>query len=179
MRIAKRLLMSIGTAALVAFLAIVVAPKTAHALVAALVQVTTTTANPVPTEDIRGSASQILELACPTNDGGQGFCVQDDPSTPSSSPFTVPAGQNFVITQIESLCSGWGNGGLSLGYSISKVGDVISDTSRVYEFPCNATTVEFNLQPGLVLGSTGNPIIFVVGKATDAPTYVRGYLTAN
>jgi len=35
------------------------------------------------------------------------------------------------------------------------------------------------LQPGLVLGSTGNPIIFVVGKATDAPTYVRGYLTAN
>jgi hypothetical protein len=179
MKLAKRILMVGSVGALAGILAIAIAPKTAHGLVAALVQVSNTTANPVPTEDLRGSASQILELACPTNDGGEGFCIQDDPSTPSSSPFTVPTGQNFVITQIESLCSGGGNGVLSLGYSISKVGDVINDTSRVYEFPCNATTVEFNLQPGLVLSSTGNPIIFVAGKATDAPTYVRGYLTAN
>jgi len=179
MRFAKRFLMVAGAGALAGILAIAIAPKTAHGLVAALVQVSNTTANPVPTEDIRGSASQILELACPTNDGGQEFCVQDDPSTPSSSPFTVPAGQNFVITQIEALCSGGGSGILSLSYSISKVGNVINATSRVYELPCNATTVEFNLQPGLVLSSTGNPIIFVVGKATDAPTYVRGYLTTN
>jgi len=178
-RFAKRFLMVAGAGALAGILAIAIAPKTAHGLVAALVQVSNTTANPVPTEDIRGSASQILELACPTNDGGQEFCVQDDPITPSSSPFTVPAGQNFVITQIEALCSGGGSGILSLSYSISKVGDVINATSRVYELPCNATTVEFNLQPGLVLPSSQAPTLFSRSKATDQPTYVRGYLTAN
>ena len=179
MRFAKRMLMVAGAGALAGILAIAIAPKTADGLVAALVQVSNTTANPVPTADVHGSAAQILELACPTNDGVYESCVQDDPSTSSSSPFTVPAGQNFVITQIEALCSGGGSGILSLNYAISKVGDVINATSRVYELPCNATTVEFNLQPGLVLGSTGNPIIFVVAKSTDAPTYVRGYLTAN
>jgi hypothetical protein len=167
-----------GVGALAGILAIAITPKAAHGLVAALVQVSNTTVNPVPTEDVRGSASQILELACPTNDGGQEFCVQNDPSTSSASSFIVPAGQNFVITQIEALCSG-GSGILGLSYSMSKVGDVINSTSRVYELPCNSTTVEFNLRPGLVLSSTGNPIIFVVNKATDAPTYVRGYLTTN
>jgi len=101
MRFAKRFLMAAGAGALAGILAIAIAPKTAHGLVAALVQVSNTTANPVPTEDVRGSAAQILELACPTHLGtGEAFCVQDDPSIASSS-FTVPAGQNLVITQIE------------------------------------------------------------------------------
>jgi hypothetical protein len=179
MRFAKRLLMSTGTMALAGILAIAIAPKAAHALVVTLVQVANTTANPVPTEDVRGSAAQILELACPTHLGtGEAFCVQDDPSIASSS-FTVPAGQNLVITQIEATCSGGGNEFLSINFATSKVGDVISVTDRIYEFPCNSTTVEFNLQPGVVLGSTGNPIIALPGKATDVATYIRGYLTAN
>jgi hypothetical protein len=179
MRFAKRLLMGAGSVALAGILAIAIAPKAAHALVVTLVQVANTTANPVPTEDIRGSASQILELACPTQSGtGEAFCVQDDPSLGSSS-FTVPTGQNLVITQIEATCSGGGNEFLSINFAISKVGDVISATNRMYEFPCNSTTVEFNLQPGIVLGSTGNPIIALPAKATDVATYIRGYLTAN
>jgi hypothetical protein len=49
MQFAKRLLMGIGTVALMGFLGIAIAPKSAHGLVAALVQVSNTSANPVPT----------------------------------------------------------------------------------------------------------------------------------
>jgi hypothetical protein len=179
MRFAKRFLMVAGAGALAGILAIAIAPQTAHGLVAALVQVSNTTANPVPTADVHGSAAQILELVCPTNQGGPVTCVQDDPGTPSPPSFTVPAGQNFVVTQIEAVCSGGGNEILSINYVISNVGNIITDTERGYEFPCNTTTVEFNLHPGLVVGSTGIPIVTFAGKATDFPTYIRGYLTAN
>ena len=69
MRFANRILMVAGTAALAGILALAIAPKAAHALVVTLVQVANTTANPVPTEDIRGTASQILELTCATDTG--------------------------------------------------------------------------------------------------------------
>jgi hypothetical protein len=177
MNFAKRILMVAGAGALAGILAIAIAPKTAHGLVAALVQVSNTTANPVPTEDIRGSASQILDLACPT-DQGEVPCVQDDPSNPSGSSFTVPAGQHFVITQIQAVCSGGGTELLSVGFPNSVMGPTVF-LNHSYEFPCNSTTVEFNLQPGLVVTITSAPVDAGASKNTDLPTYVRGYLTAN
>jgi hypothetical protein len=172
--------------ALAGILAIAVAPKTAHGLVVALVQVANTTANPVPIEDVRGSASQILELQCQTNGGGFAACSQDYPFTsPSSPPFTVPTGQSFVITQIEAVCSGGGTEFLTMQYALSTTGSVTITTNREYNFPCNSTTAEFNLQPGLVVVNTDssigilNNIGISASKATEQPTYIRGYLNAN
>lgn len=178
MRFAKRFLMAAGAGALAGILAIAIAPQAAHGLVAALVQVSNTTANPVPTQDVRGSAAQILELSCSTNEGGPVQCVQANPSIPSPTPFVVPAGQNFVITQIEAACSGGVTEGLTVLYEIPKAGGVLA-ANHGYEFPCNSTTVEFSLQPGLVVSSTGNPITASAAKPTDTDTYIRGYLTTN
>jgi hypothetical protein len=178
MNFAKRILMVGGAGALAGILAIAIAPKTAHGLVAALVQVSNTTANPVPTQDIRGSASQILELSCPTYQEGNAPCVQDDPNNPSGLAFTVPVGQHFVITQIEASCSG-GTETLFVFFPISDSGGSIFSIGHGYEFPCNSTTVQFNLQPGLVFTITGVPMDVLVNKLTDLPTNVRGYLTAN
>jgi hypothetical protein len=179
MNFAKRILMIAGAGALAGILAIAIAPKTAHALVATLVQVSNTIANPVPTEDIRGTASQILELSCPTDQENNSLCVQDDPNNPSGSSFTVPVGQHFVVTQIEASCSGGGVETLFVFLPIFASGGSSTSVGHGYEFPCNSTTVQFSLQPGLVFTITGVPMNVLANKLTDLPTNVRGYLTAN
>jgi len=55
MQFAKRLLMGVGAAALAAILGMAIAPKAAHGLVAALVQVTNTAAAPAITQTLGGS----------------------------------------------------------------------------------------------------------------------------
>jgi hypothetical protein len=179
MNFTKKISMLGGAGALAGILVIAIAPNTAHGLVATLVQVSNTTANPVPTQDIRESASQILELSCPTYQEGNAPCVQDDPNNPSRLAFTVPVGQHFVITKIEASCSGGGTETLYVDFPISDTGGSIFSIGHGYEFPCNSTTVQFNLQPGLVFNITGVPMDVLVNKLTDLPTIVRGYLTAN
>jgi hypothetical protein len=49
MNYAKRMLMGVGVVVIAAMIVALIAPNTAHGLVAALVQVTNTAANPVPT----------------------------------------------------------------------------------------------------------------------------------
>ena len=51
MQFTKRLLTGLGAVALAAMLLSLAAPKAVHAIVAALVEVTNTPANPVPTAD--------------------------------------------------------------------------------------------------------------------------------
>jgi hypothetical protein len=79
----------------VALVATLAAPRAAHALVAALVQVTNTTANPVATEKALGGAT-LLEAFCSANSVG-GFIVSD-------TCFTVPAGQRAVIENVDGNC---------------------------------------------------------------------------
>ena len=179
MRFAKRFLVVAGTAALAGILAIAIAPKTAHGLVATLVQITNGAANPVFTQDIRGSATQILELACPTDQGNLNDCSQVDPSTPTLTAYAVPKGQNFVVTQIETQCGGGGTDSMSIIYPLTDAGYDGNLASRFYGFPCNSTTVEFSLQPGLVIPYSGVAILASNSKLTSNPTYIRGYLTAN
>jgi hypothetical protein len=111
------------------------------------------------------------------------FCVQVDPSIPSPPPFVVLAGQFFVITEIESECESNGGSGSSenvaISYTPPAVGDANNFTSRLFQFPCNSTTVEFNLQPGIVVGSAEAPITASSLNPTPTFRYVRGYLTTN
>jgi len=179
MRFAKRLLMGIGTVGLMASLAIAVAPTTAHGLVATLVQITNGAANPVFTQDIHGSATHILELACPTDQGNLIDCSQVDPSTPTLTAYAVPKGQNFVVTQIETQCGGGGTDSLSIIYPLTDAGNDGNLASRFYGFPCDSTTVEVSLQPGLVIPYSGVAILASNSRLTSNPTYIRGYLTAN
>jgi len=63
MRFAKRLLMGVGAAVLAGLLGVAIAPKAAHAVVAALVQVVNTPTSAIPTV-LAPAASNIYISSC-------------------------------------------------------------------------------------------------------------------
>lgn len=110
MRIMKRLLMGIGATALVALLLTVITQKTAHALVAALVEVANTSTNPVPNADVNAPGEEPLQtllcsatgdLLCPSSIGSSSFVV---PST-TSDGLSV---KRLVIENVSVGCSSTG-----------------------------------------------------------------------
>jgi hypothetical protein len=114
MNFAKRVSMSIGFVVLAAALVSVLAPKATHAIVATLVQVSNTSANPVPNSDVNDpDLATILVLSCQGHSNGGSEFLNCDPNS------TVPAGQRFVIDRVEANCfttpgSTFGNAYISL-----------------------------------------------------------------
>jgi len=99
MKFAKRVATSLGYVILAAALVSVLAPKTTHAIVATLVQVANTSANPVPTSDVNNpDRATILILSCQGLSQGSYGHLDCDPDS------TVPAGQRFVINRVEADC---------------------------------------------------------------------------
>ncbi len=80
-----------------------VAPKTVHALVSALVTVTNTTANPVPVRatDNPGLNSFLVTLCVADPSGLEGQC--NVPPLPSA--INTPANSRFVVQYVEGTCS--------------------------------------------------------------------------
>jgi hypothetical protein len=174
MRFAKRLLMGVGAAALVAILGMAIAPKAAHGVVATLVDVANTPSNPVATQDVHNSAAQIVNLMCPLTFG---TCTQLLLSSPGvSNAFTVPAGQNLAINNVE--ISNTGQGGLVS--VLLYVGVPNSSQSQIFKFntPCDGTTAELNLGPGFVLPPGATIGTFSANACTEQ-LQLRGYLTSN
>lgn len=87
MNFAKRILLVAGSAALAVMLGGLLAPKAVHAVVAALVQVTNTSANPVPVTDV--GTLEPFQTFCV---GSDGVGVVTDQCT-----FTVPANKRLVV----------------------------------------------------------------------------------
>jgi hypothetical protein len=98
MQIVRRVLIAAGAIALAAALLTLAAPKSAHALVAALVQVTNTTANPAVTLDA-DKATRIPYESASQAAGVAGTCASTIQC--QFSGFTVvPAGYRLVVQQI-------------------------------------------------------------------------------
>jgi hypothetical protein len=86
-------------------------PRAAHAVVAALVQVTNTAASPAIVQGIGQQAAQLVEIYCgdyPGGGGGGGFrpcnAVPSNgvmPEDPAVTPYGVPPGQTLVITSVD------------------------------------------------------------------------------
>lgn len=133
MRFAKRMLMVAGAVALAGLLGVAIAPKAAHGMVAALVQVTNTPANPVNTLAADAATAFVEESIC--NFGGTNSCVV-------SPLYTVPAGQIAVIDSVSGYCMvdpGAGEEALEfrLGYN-SPSGTAVEASiapSPVFQFP--------------------------------------------
>jgi hypothetical protein len=113
MRLLKRALAVLGTVVLIATIAALVTPKTAHAVVATLVQVQNGPANPVPTSmatHLGQPSSNVVNLVSgfnffSTNEALFSFTDDRTDSPTFSQQYVVPAGQKLVITDIEwSLC---------------------------------------------------------------------------
>jgi|SRR5580658_9519544 hypothetical protein len=91
MRFAKRLLMIAGAVALAGILGLAIAPKAAHALVAALVQVVNSPTTAVPTV-LAPAASNIYLSICSVGYNGATGNVCDFSA--------VPPGQTLVVTAL-------------------------------------------------------------------------------
>jgi hypothetical protein len=92
-------------------------PRAAHALAAALVQVTNTASSPVISQGIGNQAAQIVEIQCTYNPGGfptQCVAVTATGITPydvGAPPYVVPAGETLVVTAVDLLS---GNASVSI-----------------------------------------------------------------
>jgi hypothetical protein len=167
------LLTGLGAVALAAMLLSLAAPKAVHAIVAALVEVTNTPANPVPTADVHQSAAQNIELYCSAPYVAACGILPQTGGFPVA--WVVPSGQNFVITDVEVSMNQYAEGGQSF-YSIAWTppGGTGVRTENWF-VPNNGTTTEFQFSNGIVVlpGST----VVSQGGSNVNQAIVRGYLT--
>jgi hypothetical protein len=174
MQVLKRLSMGFGSILAAALLLAVAAPKATHALVAALVQVTNTSANPVPVVDVRSSTEQTVELACTFT---AGYCVQiNADGSYVDAAWTVPSGMQYVIKDVEVSST------ISTGVTFSTFGVQWTPPGgslrlERWSVAADGTTREYQFPSGIVVLSGSTITCTSAGSLNYG--YVRGYLTAN
>ena len=154
MNVLRRITMGIGGTVVIALAIGLAAPKTAHAGVSAAVTVANTPSNPVPTQEVKESRANFISVSFSQFTGSTYNEVSPD-GTISSTPFTIPSGEQFVITDVTwiTLCENASIVGLTCSRS---VGDAVV----------------------LVLG--GNSSGFSQGSYTSQSSYFNGgFLTAG
>lgn len=176
--LAKQTLAGVIAVALVAAAVSLAAPKAVHAAVAALiVQVANTSANPVPTTDGSLSAAHLITLYCPGSDAyyyQNGSCFQVHPGGAynPNEIYTVPAGENLVVTDLE--ISSIGGGGSGFFYITNSTQAPLS-IPQPFQVPDDGVTHVFTLSHGIVL--TSGMTVPSYGQFNQA--FLQGYLTAN
>jgi hypothetical protein len=105
MKILSKAVSVLGGISLAALLIAALAPKVTRGVVASLVQVTNTSANPVPVGmathlGVPPSAFVHLDCTYPPLPNGVTVC-QQILKDGSLAPFTVPAGKNLIVTDVE------------------------------------------------------------------------------
>jgi hypothetical protein len=193
-RISKSTLSWAGVA-VAAILFTLAVPRAAHAVAAALVQVSNTASSPVISQGIGNQAAQIVEIECgylPLTDTDIGCAAV--PATgflkkPSTSQYTVPAGETLVVTSVDIL-SGSAAGSPCMSFALADVATsvAISSSSNVegprkfWIVPAGAGTVHY-VYPSGILFSPGTAIYDAFnsgpGSTCTITIDMHGYLTAQ
>lgn len=154
------------------------APPTAHAVAAALVQVTNTISSPAITQPVPSAASQMVLLTTANRQslpqGTQVDLVQIDAVTDlGSTTYVVPAGDKLVITEIDI-----GTHGGDLLCEI-KSGTVYLEGFFLTSSSSTETTRQFRFASGIVFPA-GHSVTAqnFAGAGTIGELAVHGYLTA-
>jgi hypothetical protein len=108
----KKAVTTLGGIFLAALLTAALAPKATHGLVAALVQVTNTSANPIPAvlpTHLGTSASDLITIECFAP--GTALCKPAsfftvNPDGTEGPTFVIPSGQALVITDVQWAVAG-------------------------------------------------------------------------
>ena len=173
MNVLKSKLFQMGAVLAVVGTIAVTTPRAAHAVAAALVQITNTTANPGITQDATLAASQIVTLGIGPADletGSEPMQQYLPGSGLTGTAYVVPAGQHLVITGLDVQIY-FGSGTLSLGPG-GGVGPVEN-----FNLQSAQGTQQFQFPAGFVFPAGSN---VVVGMNSGSVWVVaRGYLTAN
>jgi hypothetical protein len=153
---------SILTGLLAVVVLVAVAPKAAHAVTAALVQVTNTSANPVPNRDQDNPALQPFQFLAQPDTRGTGF-------NQAETDFKVPAGKRLVI---EFASAGVAAGNGSVGIETTAGGNLaawyfIDAPSPVFTRVFHSTRIYAD--PGSLVQ------VFVNGANTQADVELSGY----
>jgi hypothetical protein len=177
MKLLKQALAVLGTVVVIAVFAALVTPKTAHAIVATLVDVVNTTANPAITQDTSKQASQIVTLYCPSTASLMPCYQLDEQGVLSTIQYSVPSTGHYVITGIDFAPNGFGTGGADLALTNNY------DTTHTYYFIQINNVANFNITQlsfiGLVMGPTTKPAIANQVGFSEGSIWLHGYLTAN
>ena len=163
MKSAKNLLMVAAAFALAMILFVIAAPKAAHALVATLVQVTNTSANPVPTSD---AAVRFQTAVCAVTgpvSTATNFCA------PNSTTFVVPtvtsggaAVKRLVLENVSGFCSNFDNSSLVM-QAVRLRGQFVPDsvpnglTSFTHYVPIVAPAHSYINEPGAPFPYSSHP----------------------
>lgn len=162
---------SFGTLALAAGVLTLAVPRAAHAVAAALVQVTNTPANPAVTQDTSKRAGQLVQLFCEASVGNFSSCgVFTNLVTPLTQ-YTVPAGQNLVITSVDLY--GYAGG---TGDSEVELRDTVQQVRYHLWLISGWNSLQFQYPSGIVLPSGTMPSI---AASRGAVVHMNGYLTNN
>jgi hypothetical protein len=120
MKLLKQALGGLGALTVFAVVVAFVAPKTAHALAAALVQIV-----PGTTTHVGQNESQLVSLFCAP---GKDYCSSEDLSGAlSSTPYVVPSGYTLIVTDWEWF--GGGQTGVLIEDFLVNIEDYILATS--------------------------------------------------
>lgn len=149
-------------------------PKTVHAVAAALVEVTNTSANPVITQGIGQPAAEIVEVQC-----GNTYCNQILPNgTEVSSLYTTPANQFLVITSADIDTSVNAAVGCSAHTQAELIG---AGTYARWWIAGGASTLHFTYPSGIVVppATTLYSEFITSDSECSLVLQLRGYLTTN
>ena len=186
MKYARKYLLPIGGPLVVIAAVTLSTPRPVHALAAALVQVTNTFTNPVISQPTNTAASQLIQLQPFAGDVtalGSQVLAQYNPATSStaSTPYTVPSGENLVITDVDlNFYAVAGDIGI-LFYNGNNVPTQFNQFYERLDFNNPAGTLHLHYESGMVFPSGATVGVTSATSNQNAYTivYVRGYLTAN
>jgi len=163
-------------------LLILAAPRTVHAVAAALVQITNTASNPVITQTTGAQATNAIHLNCAFNMvyGRNNPCWQITSAGEfnfqgPSIPYTVPSGSNFVVTAVDVFPAPYGGGNAQCpGVYVASIVS-LSKSPYAVNFLSLATsnapvTTHFTYPPpsGIVIGP--NTGVYASGTIFNAAT---------
>lgn len=173
MKILKKALTTLGGIFLAALFVAALAPKATHGLVAALVQVSNTVSTPAVAQDVSHLASQNVELLCA--EGGP--CMNRVAST--FATYEVPAGQNFVVTDMEVFTqSGGGAAGCFISLTAPPPG--VADFNDFFDFASDGRTHQLLFPTGMSYpGGYKFDTTNVEITSGCNQIWLRGYLTPN
>jgi len=151
----------------------IIGPRTVHAIVATLVQVVNTSANPAITQDISGQASQIVTLFI--NDNGNSFLI-NAAGVVSNVQYSVPVGQVLVITSIDVTPASHYSPGAAAFILEGLIGQY-TNTFETFAVPTSQQTWIIAIRPGIAMGAGTSPFIGDQFGVPSVSITLHGYLT--
>ena len=172
MKFAKNFLLGVGGLGVAAACGLLFAPQAAHALAAALVQVTNTAAAPAVTQDVSKLATQSSQFWCPFSYVG---CFNFPGTT---TAYTVPSGQHLMITSVDFVYEGGSTPAANFYTLFCGPSLTLSNMVGEWQLPGGSASTHFTYPSGFAVPA-GCAVNVGAGATNNYDVIVRGYLTGN